>query len=290
MENEDMKKCPFCAEMIKADAIKCRYCGSTIVEKTAAPRSGYPRNYWRRVNEGKRVAGVCSGLAREFDAPKLILPLRLFFILTTIFYGFGFIFYIVLWLLMPAPVDGLTRPAAGIRVNSVNEYELTEAGYQKRIDPMSALLGFLLLAAGAVLMLAPMGRNRFWGFPIHFDAVFPKFIHDSIYFNINWITGLWPVLILLGLILLFFGALRFLRIALGCGLIAVGAVFLILFIPFLPGLLVFPGMLILGLILIFIGGLKLVFGSSKVVKQEVVSRKNATQDAVTDEDLEIKDE
>ena len=81
MEKEDMKKCPYCAEMIKADAVKCRYCGSPLAEKNAEQRPSTPRNYWRRVYEGKRVAGVCTGIAREFNALKLILPLRLFFIL-----------------------------------------------------------------------------------------------------------------------------------------------------------------------------------------------------------------
>ena len=104
MENEDMKNCPFCAEMIKAEAIKCRWCGSRLPAKGAESVERIPAgNYWGRVDEGKRIAGVCTGLAREFNAPKLILPLRLFFILTTVFYGFGLILYIALWLLMPAP-------------------------------------------------------------------------------------------------------------------------------------------------------------------------------------------
>ena len=57
---------------------------------------------------------------------------------------------------------------------------------------------------------------------------------------------------------------------LGCGLIAIGAVFLILFIPFLPQFFLFPGLLLIGVILMIIGGLKLAFGSTKVVKQDLL--------------------
>ena len=103
MENEEMKKCPFCAELIRAEAIKCRYCGSSITKKE--PRKDPYSENWKKINRGKKIAGVCTGIARELDSPVLLLPIRLFFLVTTLFWGFGLITYIILWILMPAATD-----------------------------------------------------------------------------------------------------------------------------------------------------------------------------------------
>ncbi|MFC1538183.1 PspC domain-containing protein [Candidatus Latescibacterota bacterium] len=105
MENDGMKKCPYCAESIKTEAIKCRYCGSNLTDKKINLDFLKTPGYWHRVEKGKKIAGVCTGLAKQFDASIIIMPLRLFFILTTIFYGFGIILYILLWVLMPSPID-----------------------------------------------------------------------------------------------------------------------------------------------------------------------------------------
>ncbi len=111
MDNDDMKKCPYCAELIRAEAIKCRYCGSNLAGKPSAGRY-VPTQYWQRVAEGKKIAGVCTGIAHQFESPILVLPLRVFFLLTAIFYGFGLIGYIILWILMAPPTDKQDRGGA----------------------------------------------------------------------------------------------------------------------------------------------------------------------------------
>ena len=110
MENDNMKKCPYCAEQIRVEAIKCRYCGSDLTKKGINFDFLKAPGYWHRVNEGKKIGGVCTGIARQLESPILIMPLRLFFIITTLFWGFGLLLYIILWLLMPPSTDTAAGP------------------------------------------------------------------------------------------------------------------------------------------------------------------------------------
>ncbi len=92
--NERMKRCPYCAESIKAEAKKCRYCGSNLAKDPI-------RDEWYRLEEGKKIAGVCSGLADHFGISATIL--RLAFVLATFVPGFGvgLLIYITLWIILP---------------------------------------------------------------------------------------------------------------------------------------------------------------------------------------------
>ena len=87
-----MKNCPYCAEAIQDSATKCRYCGSSL---GASP---LVREWYRR-RRGKKVAGVCAGLAEEFGISTT--PLRLAFILLTLIGGPGIVLYVILWAIMP---------------------------------------------------------------------------------------------------------------------------------------------------------------------------------------------
>ncbi len=88
------KHCPYCAEEIRVEARKCRYCGSFVESGTALSRA------WYRSRHGKMLAGVCAGLADQFGISVTII--RLAFLLSALLGGgVGIIIYLALWVVMP---------------------------------------------------------------------------------------------------------------------------------------------------------------------------------------------
>lgn len=96
----DTKQCPYCAETIRAEAVKCRFCGS-LVEPASARALTAP---WVRRRDGRVLAGVCIGLAEQFGISVTIV--RLAFVLSALISGgIGLVLYLALWLAMPLEPD-----------------------------------------------------------------------------------------------------------------------------------------------------------------------------------------
>jgi len=92
----DTKTCPYCAETIRAEALKCRFCGS-LVERASAYLLSAP---WVRRRHDRVIAGVCIGLAEQFGISVTIV--RLAFALGTLLSGgVAVLLYIALWIAMP---------------------------------------------------------------------------------------------------------------------------------------------------------------------------------------------
>ena len=120
-----MKTCPFCAESIQDDALKCRWCGSTLGGSVLSRE-------WYRSRDGKKVAGVCAGLAQEFGIAAT--PVRLAFVLLTLIAGgAGLVLYVILWMVMPYREERVALPApAALEPIDVASRQAEEAATRRR--------------------------------------------------------------------------------------------------------------------------------------------------------------
>jgi phage shock protein PspC (stress-responsive transcriptional regulator) len=85
------RKCPYCAEDIRAEAIRCPYCRSRIGALDPAR--------WYRDHPERRLAGVTAAIAHALALPLTVV--RVGFLVLTFIHLLGPLVYGALWVVLP---------------------------------------------------------------------------------------------------------------------------------------------------------------------------------------------
>jgi phage shock protein PspC (stress-responsive transcriptional regulator) len=101
-------------------------------DETVREENEEPKKLYRNPDD-MAIAGVASGIAAYFGIDVVII--RILFVLATVFWGWGIVLYIILWIVMPeakSVSDKLRMRGRPITIEKIEEYATTIADKTKR--------------------------------------------------------------------------------------------------------------------------------------------------------------